>query len=139
MKSVWQENKYIDLWSLNHFLSGSSLAGVAWFFKIHFIVAVCIAAAIFIMWEYIEYYTKVGEALTNQISDIVVATLGFFVFYFVQSPLISALIITLFLILETWGYLHKFIDGRGAAPKYMPLFCIGAAFIYVMLYAVFII
>ena len=139
MKNIWQENKYIDLWSLNHFLLGASFAGLAWYFKINFIVALCIAVVLFIIWEYIEYYTKVGESKTNQMSDIIVATIGFFISYFVQTPLILSVVIMLFMILETWGYLHKFIEKRGESPKYMPIFCIVAAFVYVLLYAIFII
>lgn len=139
MKNIWQENKYIDLWSLNHFLAGASFAGVAWFFKVPFIVAVCICIILFILWEYIEYYTKVGEPKTNQISDVVVATIGFFISYFIQTPIILSVVITLFLILETWGYLHKFIEKQGESPKYMPIICIIVAGVYVFLYAWFII
>ncbi len=135
MKNIWQENKYIDLWSLNHFLSGASLAGVAWYFKISFILAIIISVAIFIAWEFIEYYTKVGESQINQISDIIIAIIGFCVFYFIQTPLLLLMVITVFLILETWGYLYKFVEKQRESPKYMPIICIIAVFIYVVWYA----
>ena len=137
--NIWQENKYIDLWSLNHFLFGASLAGVAWYFKISFILAILISVAMFMAWEFIEYYTKVGESQINQISDIVIASIGFFVFYFIQTPLLLLIVITIFLILETWGYLYKFIEKQRESPKYMPIICIIAVFMYVVWYAFWII
>ncbi|MFA7201639.1 MAG: hypothetical protein WC099_01430 [Candidatus Paceibacterota bacterium] len=135
MKNLWQESKYIDLWSLNHFLFGASLAGLAWYSKINFIFAVFLSVLAFVIWEFIEYYTKVGESQINQMSDILMASIGFFIFYFIQTPFLLLVVITIFLILETWGYLHKFIEKQGESPKYMPIICIIAAFVYVISYA----
>lgn len=139
MKNIWQENKYIDLWSLNHFLFGASLAGVAWYFKISFVLAILISVAMFMAWEFIEYYTKVGESQINQIADIIIASIGFFIFYFIQTQFLLLMVIMMFLILETWGYLYKFIEKQGESPRYMPIICIIAVFLYVVWYAFWII
>lgn len=110
---LWEEGKYVDLWTLPHILSGVIMAGIFNWLSLIFWPNLLISAALMIGWEFFELYAlHVHEHLTNKVMDVVTGLLGFFTMYSLIikysaaaiSPYLIALII-IYACLNTWGYL----------------------------------
>ncbi|HEY4489917.1 MAG TPA: hypothetical protein VJC12_01525 [Candidatus Paceibacterota bacterium] len=112
MKSdIWEEGKYLDLWSVNHVLSGVLYTG--WILKLgfgyQFIFITYFVLAV--GWEFYEKYVGVKEHLENQIMDVVTGVAGFFMVYipdiYWNQISYSALIVLsiIFIFLEIHGYI----------------------------------
>ena len=109
---IWKEGKYIDLWSLNHVLSGGVLAGLLIFIGLPFWVSFLAALSLILGWEIYEIVKGIEEPIGNKIMDVVTGILGFIVMYplFMKMDEISRIIIfaiisTIFLFLELWGFI----------------------------------
>jgi hypothetical protein len=83
-RDIWREGKYIDLWSLVHLLSGFILAGWLSFIGAPLHASVGIATIIFAVWEIFEHVYKI-EVTSNQITDLIVNYVGFFIFYLTRD------------------------------------------------------
>ncbi len=134
MKGIWKEREYIDMWSVNHALFGASLAAVAIALHIEVVTGALYAAVLFILWEFIEYVTKVGETTYNQMTDIVVAMLGFFAFFIEPTILVASVVIFLFFVLETGGYLSKIQEATTVREKSLNMLFMLSAWVYVVLF-----
>jgi hypothetical protein len=77
-KGPWRERKFIDLWSLVHFLGGFAIGGILILLDFEPYIAGAIAAALFAGWEIFEILAKIHEHGSNRISDIVIDYSGFF-------------------------------------------------------------
>ena len=122
-KDIWREGKYIDLWSLVHFLSGFVLAGWLFFLGAPLYASVGIAAITFAVWEIFEHIYKI-EVTSNQIADLVINYVGFSFFFLAKDVFIhgalSVVVITtvITLLLSLSGFLafirrkaRKVLDG----------------------------
>jgi hypothetical protein len=77
--SVWREGKFVDLWSLVHFLTGIAVGGAFLFLHINSYIASAIAVGLFAGWEIFEPLIKIHEQSTNHISDVIIDYIGFFI------------------------------------------------------------
>ncbi len=109
-KGIWREGKFIDLWSLVHFIGGFTIGAYLVFLNVEPYIASAIAVALFVGWEFVEYLIKIHEHASNRLSDLVFDYSGFFLaqlYVFVWQgemhlyiPLVAAGV-TFFL--EMWG------------------------------------
>lgn len=107
---IWKHGKYIDLWSVVHFLSGFVLAGLWYVFGFGFIPAIVGSIFLLLLWEIVEEVTKIIEPSINVIFDIITGFLGFlfgaYIFYIKSESLIylyAALVLSVSL--GVWGFL----------------------------------
>jgi len=115
---VLKKGKYVNLWSVNHFLSGIVFAG--WVFKLEFSpwLVFLIYFILAVGWEVCEVYIGEFEIFGNKIMDVVTGVLGFWIVYYfmiLQKPMSDPFIILctlLFLILE----LYFFFDYKKGRP-----------------------
>lgn len=108
---VWKHGKYLDLWSLVHFLSGFVLCGLFYWLEFSFIWALIYSSILLSLWEVLEFFISIIEPSLNVIVDIIVGLLGFFSaawFYFLRTEFDASLYLTVVsatLILSLWGFL----------------------------------
>jgi hypothetical protein len=86
---IWREGKYLDLWSVPHFLSGM-LVGIALrYIGLATLPAFVIALILLIAYEFFEYCADIEEMFTNSVMDVVVGMVSFTP-TFLLFPTISA-------------------------------------------------
>ncbi len=99
---IWREGKWLDLWSVVHFLSGISI-GLGFYF-LHFGVfaSVVLALLSLISYEMWEMLVQIEEASTNRFMDVVVGIASFLPTFFLLAPLLpGALFIPVFILVLT--------------------------------------
>jgi hypothetical protein len=74
---IWREGKYLDLWSVPHFLSGMCVAFGLFFLDFATNAAFIIALLLLIAYEMFEVIAKIEETRWNRILDIVVGMASF--------------------------------------------------------------
>lgn len=108
---IWKHGKYIDMWSVVHFLSGYCLFLLFYIMDYEFVHAMFFSIFLLILWEFFEWITDIIEPSLNVIADLIVGFSGFmfgwFLHYFLNRPFDSiylgfALGITL--TLSLWGF-----------------------------------
>lgn len=107
--TIWSEGKYVDFWSLNHFLAGFLLGQVFVFFKINFWFSLIFSLSLMVIWEIYEYRNDVKESIQNRVMDIVIGLISFLLVYFLTrygffDNFIFYIVFFVFLVLELWGY-----------------------------------
>ena len=75
---IWKHEKYLDLWSLVHFLTGFILCGLFYWIGVGLIWTFIYSTALLILWEVFEFFIKIIEPSANVAVDIIVGLLGFF-------------------------------------------------------------
>jgi len=108
---IWEGERYFDIWSLNHFLSGFVLSGFFIFIGLSLWVAFVLSFVIMLSWEIYERTNNfLKEPLGNQVLDVITGLAGFFIMYYLvisgkfeNSTLFITTFVS-FLILETWGF-----------------------------------
>ena len=108
---LWEEGKYLDMWSVSHFLSGLLIASVLFLLGIAFVPALVIATVLFVLYELFEVVVHIEESFTNRFMDVVVDVVGFLfaTYFFViiekppSIPLLFVLLLAL-IFLEVWGF-----------------------------------
>ena len=75
---IWKHGKYLDLWSLVHFLSGFVLCGLFYWLGSGFIWTLVYTTMLLILWEIFEFLIKIIEPSWNVAVDILVGLVGFF-------------------------------------------------------------
>jgi hypothetical protein len=69
-RRTWgREERYLDAWSIPHFLAGTILFGLG--FGLVWVVVIATA------WEGVEIVSRVREYPTNRVTDVALAALGF--------------------------------------------------------------
>ena len=108
----WKHGKYVDSWSIVHFLWGIILAAALYRFGVEFIFALIISLVLLITWELIEWFINVIEPRANVLVDLAIGIAGFLVggyFYYERyrafDPNIFAAIFFLTLALDLWGFI----------------------------------
>lgn len=109
---IWKHGKYIDTWSLVHFLSGTILVSIFYLIGYQFTTALILATVLLFVWEIFEWITKIIEPSANVIMDIIFGLAGFFTgayfYYFLEKPFEMSYFAALLLItafLSLWGFL----------------------------------
>ena len=74
---IWREGKYLDLWSVPHFLSGMLVALCVRYLGLATGPAFVIALIILIAYEFFEYFADIKEMFTNSVMDVVVGMVSF--------------------------------------------------------------
>lgn len=91
---VWREGKWLDLWSVVHFLTGASLGFAPHILNVPTWPAFVIVFLLLVIYELFEAISKIEETVTNRIMDVVVGMTSFTPVYFVTAALpLSTLII----------------------------------------------
>jgi Na+-transporting methylmalonyl-CoA/oxaloacetate decarboxylase beta subunit len=110
---IWKEGKVIDLWSLNHILGGTVLAGIFFFLNLPLTIALILTFLIAILWEIYELIEGIYETHSNKILDVLTSLLGVPMFYYlanenlIETKALFAIFLFSFIILEVWGYLAR--------------------------------
>jgi hypothetical protein len=108
---IWKHGKYLDLWSLIHFLSGFILCGLLYYLGFSFFWAFMYSALLLILWEVFEFFIKIIEPSVNVVMDIIFGLVGFFLaawFYFLRTEFDISLYLTVLgitIVLSLWGFL----------------------------------
>ena len=114
---IWREGKWLDLWSVVHFLSGF-LVGLG-IYLLHFDAGASTIIALLglILYEMWEMVVHIEETPTNRLMDVVVGMTSFVPAYFLIAPNIptplllavfgSILGINILLSMAGWRASHK--------------------------------
>lgn len=94
---AWREGKWLDLWSVVHFLSGISIGLGLYFLQFGTLASIVCTFLVLISYEMWEMLVQIAEAPTNRFMDIVVGMVGFlFAFLILAPPLPSSPFILVF-------------------------------------------
>lgn len=111
---LW-ERAYIDLWSIPHLFFGFVSFYLLSKTRIKKIIAFSIVILAAILWEFFEQFTPVQEYLTNVITDVVLAGVGFLLASLTKKikpqkdNLILKISLVIFFVSNLLGYLASFI------------------------------
>lgn len=100
---MWDDNRYVDLWSFVHFLFGVLFVFLADFFEITLFMALAILTVLTVIWEMVEFVSeKTRELLSNRVTDVIFADIGFLFMYFLLllNNVPKGVYIALFLLLS---------------------------------------
>ena len=76
-RPVWRLRKFIDYWSMPHFLLGTLIAMIVRVFGHPVLPLFFITLAIAILWEFVEMRLRIREARINVASDIFMPLLAY--------------------------------------------------------------
>ncbi|OHA88875.1 MAG: hypothetical protein A3C70_01660 [Candidatus Zambryskibacteria bacterium RIFCSPHIGHO2_02_FULL_43_14] len=114
---IWKHGKYLDLWSLVHFLSGFILCGFFYWLGLSFFWTSIYSIVLLVLWEIFEFFIEIIEPSVNVAVDIAVGLLGFFSatwLYFFRTEFDASFYLTAVgatFILSLWGFLDFFRKG----------------------------
>jgi len=96
---IWCEGKYLDLWSIIHFLSGAIIAGLCVFIGLSFITGLVITLGLVVIWEIFELIKSIKEALVNRFIDIIIGVASFIIAYCLFNKLELTICVIFFAII----------------------------------------
>lgn len=98
---MWREGKWLDLWSVVHFLSGMSVAIGLSAFQFGFYPTLLIATLLFIAYELWEAMEKIEETPQNRFMDVVVGVVSYLLTIGVgiPAPWTTEFFVTFFVVL----------------------------------------
>jgi len=76
---LWKNGKYVDLWSVVHFVAGMVLWYSVAFTGFSFFSCFIFAFILMVLWEFCEWLCKIQESIYNKITDIIIGLIGFIV------------------------------------------------------------
>ena len=86
---IWREGKWIDLWSVVHFLSGISIGLGFRFLHLGAFPSVAIVFVLLVAYEMWERLMGMEETFVNGCVDVVIGMLSFLLTFFILVPLLS--------------------------------------------------
>ncbi len=109
---IWKEGKHVDLWHINHFISGILCACVVLILDMNLWLGFIISLILMIGWEVIEVFNKIRETKFNMYTDVVLSVTAFFIVVFMNEHFLSKnglknllyISISVFVILGIWGF-----------------------------------
>lgn len=112
MKSskLWEEGRYVDLWSVPHLLAGVILAGIFYYLEFNLLWNFITSFLVMVLWEIFEFAFNIKEHMTNKVMDVVIGIMGFFLMYpfliYFGLKIMPYLIIlgAIYAILNAWGF-----------------------------------
>ena len=90
---IWRDGKWIDLWSVVHFLSGISIGLGFYFLHVETFASVALALVSLIAYEMWERLMRMEETFANGCMDVVIGMLSFLVAFFILAPLVSGTVL----------------------------------------------
>lgn len=115
---IWRHGRYVDLWSLVHFLSGVLLALGFYGLGFALTIAVTFSAILLIAWEVFEWAIRIIEPTPNVLVDVLIGFLGLGIgvwwHYFLGnafSPLAFTILLVATLGLSLWGFIDFHFRG----------------------------
>ena len=112
INQYWKEGKYVDLWSINHILSGVVVGALLFRFGLNFHWAIIVSLALFVGWEIFEIVIGIKEHMTNIVMDVVFDLVGFLLtsyhYLALHRPFslrTTVVFIVVFLSFNLWGFL----------------------------------
>jgi hypothetical protein len=112
--NIWAEGRFIDLWTVVHFLTGVLLGFTLFIFDfpIPLIWVFVVVLVFLVLWELFEYIRKIKETAGNRIVDILIAVVGFALTMFAYpilepefANIIGIIILVIYLTLGLSGWL----------------------------------
>lgn len=109
---IWKHGKYVDTWSIIHFLSGFLLCSIFYVLGYEFMPAMLLSIVLLLVWEVFEWSLTILEPSVNVMMDIIIGLAGFlmggFLYYFLNKPFetyyfLATLVVTA--LLSLWGFL----------------------------------
>ncbi len=108
---TWKHGRYVDLWSVVHFLSGLLIGTALFWLGFSFPVALLFAVLLVIAWELYEWLLGIIEVSPNVALDIGIGLLGFGLAAYwqyglgmpVSLPQVASLA-AITLVLSLWGF-----------------------------------
>jgi hypothetical protein len=109
---LWREGKWLDLWSVVHFLSGMSVAFCFYFLHFGAFASTALALVCLIAYEMWEIIVKIEEMPTNRFMDVVTGMASFVPTFFIFAPRLTfddlieafALVLALNILLSIIGW-----------------------------------
>lgn len=108
---LWREHRYVDLWSINHILSGVVLGSLLWTFGMPLTYSAVFAIVLFVGWEIGEVIYGINEHFSNIVMDVLFDIAGFAgaaYWYFVLGRPLSwtalSVWIAVFIVFNVWGF-----------------------------------
>ena len=86
---IWREGKWLDLWSVVHFLSGISIGFSLYLLNFGALASVVLALLLLISYEMWEAMVKIEETPANRFMDVVVGMVSFLPTFFILGPSLS--------------------------------------------------
>jgi hypothetical protein len=86
---IWKEGKWLDLWSVVHFLSGMTIGFVFHLVNLGAVASVIIVFLGLTAYEMWEKIVGIDEAPTNRVMDVVVGMVSFLPVFFYLAPALS--------------------------------------------------
>lgn len=111
INQYWKEGRYVDLWSINHVISGIVLGSLLLSFSVPFGWALVVSLVLFVGWEIGETLAGIKEHMPNLIMDIVFDVAGFLLiaWWFAEVAPLSWMSITawtlLMIVMNLWGFI----------------------------------
>jgi hypothetical protein len=111
---IWREGKWLDLWSVVHFLSGVSVGLTFYLLPLGMLSSVIIALLAFTAYEMWEAIVGIEEMPTNRFMDVVVGMASFLPGYFLLAPqlhgneqfiLVFGFVLTANIVMSVFGWL----------------------------------
>jgi len=84
---VWQEGKWLDMWSVVHFLSGVTMGFFPKYLGLDPYPAYIVAFLLLVMYEMFEAMVDIEETPQNRVMDVVVGMVSFVPSYHITSML----------------------------------------------------
>ncbi len=106
---IWVKKKYLDCWSINHFLSGCILAAISSIIQLSLLKSAVIVLVLLIFYELFEISRKIREPIINRTFDVIVGMFGFSLVYrlttenILDSKYFLIVAIPLGILLLSWG------------------------------------
>lgn len=111
INQYWKEGKYLDLWSVNHVLSGVVLGSLLLSFGVSLNSSLAVAIILFVGWEIAEIFMGIKEHTPNMVADVVCDLAGFaaVALWFAKVGPIAwtttAIWILIYIVLNIWGFI----------------------------------
>ena len=83
---LWREGKWLDLWSVVHFLSGASVGFGFYFLHFGAFAGTALAFVCLVAYEMWEVIVKIEERPTNRFMDVVTGMASFLPVFFWVAP-----------------------------------------------------
>ena len=109
--TIWENGDYFDLWHVNHFLAGSLLGYVSFFFEAPPLTGLWISLILMVAWELYEIFQKIEETVFNRYADVILGLIAFLIQFYWSKAISPALaqgifiaLLMVWVILELWGF-----------------------------------
>ena len=111
---IWREGKYLDLWSVPHFLSGMSVGFALYFLRFELSAACIIAFLLFIAYEMFEVIAEIEETRWNRTLDVVVGMISFIPTYLLASRFDVVSVVAIFVVVVVIDVILSFAGWRAS-------------------------